>query len=100
MAEWNLVGWSSNEFYDLSNVAGLGTPISLYPSDPSCQGAICKKDLLGSCPEPLRVKDGSGATLGCLSACMAKQGSLEINCCSGQYENREMCTSDKIDYYE
>lgn len=100
MGEWNLVGWSNQEFYDLSSVPGYGTPISLVPSDPSCKSATCKADLNSACPKELSVKDDKGATIACLSACMAKQGDLAVNCCSGEYNNRERCTADKIDYYK
>lgn len=86
----------------ISAVPGFGTGISVVPTDTSCGTATCTKDLNPDCPSVLAVQGDDGSNIGCLSACNAKINAVtpSYNCCSGTYDDRSLCTKDKIDYYE
>lgn len=62
--------------------------------------AECTKDLNPNCPAELSIQH-EGETVGCLSACMAKINAEtpSHNCCSGIYEQRELCDKGQVDFY-
>ncbi|KAK4058080.1 hypothetical protein OIO90_000819 [Microbotryomycetes sp. JL221] len=102
LAEFNLAGWQENDFYDISQVPGIVTPMALEPAESSCKSVICEQDRMSECPEELRITDPTTKNiLGCRAACFAGINSQEpsLNCCSGKFNSWQECPSDQIDHY-
>ncbi|XP_071710258.1 thaumatin-like protein 1 [Rutidosis leptorrhynchoides] len=89
LAEFTIPGSSSTDFYDVSNVDGFNLPLSITPSGAGCPSTDCSADINAQCPSNLAVKDGSGATIGCKSACLATNS--DQDCCRGAYGTSETC---------
>jgi hypothetical protein len=69
LAEFKLNGDGGKDYYDVSNVDGSNLPV-LISNNKGCPSPSCKVDLNPGCPEDrMKVKDGRGTTIGCLSAC-------------------------------
>jgi hypothetical protein len=64
-----LNGDGGQDFYDVSNVDGSNLPVKIE-NNKGCPTPSCGVDLNQGCPDDrLKVRDGNGATIGCLSAC-------------------------------
>ncbi|BGP36654.1 hypothetical protein JCM10449v2_000555 [Rhodotorula kratochvilovae] len=85
--------------YDLTNGGGWGVPIGLKPQGSGCDYVSCTPTL-SSCPDDqLKLQDSYGNVLGCNSACYAKMGDSNVQCCKGDYNNPDSCTPDLIQFY-
>ena len=84
MAEFDLVGDRTLEYYHLSFVTGWGMPMSVQPEAISCKADKCSDNLLKTpaCPDyRLAINDtATGSTLACTSACYAGIGNVPQNC--------------------
>ncbi|CAG2102931.1 unnamed protein product, partial [Medioppia subpectinata] len=80
LAEFTLNGAGGQDFYDVSLVDGYNLPIRIRPiagtyrksggGHYDCGDAGCTSDLNARCPAELAVRNGAGATIACMSACM------------------------------
>ncbi|KAI9605275.1 hypothetical protein H4Q26_003256 [Puccinia striiformis f. sp. tritici PST-130] len=71
LAEFKLNGDGGQDFYDVSNVDGSNLPVRIT-NNKGCPTPACPNDLNPGCPDDrLKVRDGNGVTIGCLSACQA-----------------------------
>ncbi|KAL7614204.1 hypothetical protein Lser_V15G05373 [Lactuca serriola] len=89
LVEFTLADASSTDFYDVSLVDGFNLPVSVVPQGGGCPTTECPVDINASCPSELVVKDGSGGTIGCKSACLAFNEPQY--CCTGAYNTPETC---------
>ena len=92
-------GSGSTDYYDVSLVDGYNIPVTVRP-DPStvspapssvaselnCKEAGCvpQKSIDAWCPDELKYTNGSGKTVGCLSACKAFPNNDQY-CCQNAY---------------
>ncbi|KAI7738337.1 hypothetical protein M8C21_005370 [Ambrosia artemisiifolia] len=88
LAEFTLSDASGKDFYDVSLVDGFNLPISVVPQG-GCPVTDCPVDINAKCPPELAVKDGSGGTIGCKSACVAFN--KPEYCCTGDHGTPETC---------
>ncbi|KAJ0810294.1 putative Thaumatin family [Helianthus annuus] len=88
LAEFTLADASGKDFYDVSLVDGFNLPISIVPQG-GCPTTDCLVDINAQCPSDLAVKDGSGGTIGCKSACVAFN--KPEYCCSGDHATPATC---------
>ncbi|KAJ7118510.1 thaumatin-like protein [Mycena crocata] len=87
LAEWNMKGDGSSDFYDVSLVDGYNLPMRL-DTNVGCPVASCPVDLGPNCPADQKGPfDSSGFPVGCMSACtvdaLAGHPQNSPNCCSG-----------------
>lgn len=88
LAEFTLSDASGKDFYDVSLVDGFNLPVSVVPQG-GCPTTNCPANINGQCPSELAVKDGSGGTIGCKSACLAFN--KPEYCCTGDHSTPETC---------
>ncbi|GJY75221.1 thaumatin-like protein 1b [Tanacetum coccineum] len=88
LAEFTIGGADGKDFFDVSLVDGFNLPLSIVPQD-GCAPTDCPADINAKCPSELAVKNGSGGTIGCKSACEAF-GTPEY-CCSGDHNTPDKC---------
>ncbi|KAK1406409.1 hypothetical protein QVD17_41706 [Tagetes erecta] len=88
LAEFTLSDASGKDFYDVSLVDGFNLPVSVVPQG-GCPTTNCPVDINAQCPPELAVKDGSGGTIGCKSACLAFN--KPEYCCTGDHSTPETC---------
>ncbi|GJY57445.1 thaumatin-like protein 1 [Tanacetum coccineum] len=88
LAEFTIGGADGKDFFDVSLVDGFNLPVSIVPQD-GCAPTDCPADINAKCPSELAVKNGSGGTIGCKSACEAF-GTPEY-CCSGDHNTPDKC---------
>jgi len=98
LAEIKFDGYMGLDFYDISLVDGFGVPLQmeLIPGTfsrnnadaRSCKALVCTADLIGRCPEELKLKQGN-RVVACQSSC-TKFGSAEY-CCTGGHNKPETC---------
>ncbi|KAM0002623.1 putative Thaumatin family [Helianthus debilis subsp. tardiflorus] len=88
LAEFTLADASGKDFYDVSLVDGFNLPVSIVPQG-GCPTTDCLVDINAQCPSDLAVKDGSGRTIGCKSACVAFN--KPEYCCNGDHGTPETC---------
>ncbi|KAK9062863.1 hypothetical protein SSX86_020053 [Deinandra increscens subsp. villosa] len=88
LAEFTLSDASGKDFYDISLVDGFNLPVSVVAQN-GCATTDCPVDINGQCPNELAVKDGSGGTIGCKSACLAFN--TPEYCCNGDHSTPETC---------
>ncbi|KAI3796832.1 hypothetical protein L1987_39518 [Smallanthus sonchifolius] len=88
LAEFTLSDASGKDFYDVSLVDGFNLPISVVPEG-GCPTTNCPTDINAKCPPEIAVKDRSGGTIGCKSACLAFQ--KPEYCCTGDHNRPETC---------
>ncbi|OQV22081.1 Regulator of nonsense transcripts 1 [Hypsibius exemplaris] len=85
LAEIKFDGYMGLDFYDISLVDGFGVPVKMTPipgtfsknaaDSKSCKTIGCLADLIGGCPEDLKLRQGS-RVVACQSAC-TKYGAAE-----------------------
>jgi hypothetical protein len=97
------ITWSGTpmepDFYDLSLVDGYNLPMAMAPlrgthgRNPGgaldCLTPTCVADLNQTCPAPLRVMNGAGQVVGCMSAC--EKFNTDEFCCRGAHNRPETC---------
>ncbi|POV96188.1 hypothetical protein PSTT_15784 [Puccinia striiformis] len=102
LAEFKLNGDGGKDYYDVSNVDGSNLPVRIT-NNKGCPTPSCGKDLNRDCPnDRLKVRDGNGATIGCLSACQANldgNHGNSANCCTGSHNTAPTCPKDRVQYY-
>ncbi|KAL4573244.1 hypothetical protein LXL04_020043 [Taraxacum kok-saghyz] len=90
LVEFTLADPNSNkDFYDVSLVDGFNLPVSVIPQGGGCPSTNCPVDINAQCPSELAVRDGSGGTVGCKSACVAFN--QPQYCCTGNYNIPSTC---------
>ncbi|KAI3746356.1 hypothetical protein L6452_08786 [Arctium lappa] len=79
------------DFYDVSLVDGFNLPVSVVPQGggAGCPTTDCPVDINARCPSELAVKDASGGTIGCKSACL--QFNKPEYCCTADHSTPETC---------
>ncbi|GJW20804.1 thaumatin-like protein 1 [Tanacetum coccineum] len=82
------IGDSGKDTYDVSLVDGFNLPVSIVPNG-GCETADCPVDINAQCPSQFAVPNGSGATIGCKSACV-QFGTPEY-CCTGDHSTPSTC---------
>ncbi|GAA6058552.1 hypothetical protein JCM10212_006991 [Sporobolomyces blumeae] len=85
---------------DLQNGGGWSIPTKVSPEATKCAEIECTPDLEGCPKEEMQLKDSYGVILGCASACFAGVGEAEIQCCMGDHQTSDTCTSDMIFAYD
>ncbi|GJS86610.1 thaumatin-like protein 1 [Tanacetum coccineum] len=88
LAEFTIGGADGKDFFDVSLVDGFNLPVSIVPQD-GCAATDCPVYINANCPSELAVKNGSGGTVGCKSACEVF-GTPEY-CCSGDHNTPDKC---------
>ncbi|KAA1105682.1 hypothetical protein PGT21_015537 [Puccinia graminis f. sp. tritici] len=103
LAEFKLNGDGGKDYYDVSNVDGSNLPV-LISNNKGCPSPSCRVDLNPGCPEDrMKVKDGRGTTIGCLSACQANldgNHGNSANCCTGSHGKPETCPKTGVKHYD
>ncbi|KAL4573239.1 hypothetical protein LXL04_020038 [Taraxacum kok-saghyz] len=89
LAEFTLADPNNKDNYDVSLVDGFNLPVSVVPQGGGCPSPDCPVDINAQCLSELAVKDGSGGTVGCKSACVAF--SEPQYCCTGNYNTAATC---------
>ncbi|XP_024979528.1 thaumatin-like protein 1 [Cynara cardunculus var. scolymus] len=90
LVEFTLSPAGQNDFYDVSLVDGFNLPVLVVPQGGArCPTTDCPVDINAQCPQELAVKDASGGTIGCKSACL--QFNKPEYCCTGNYNRPETC---------
>ncbi|XP_071700616.1 thaumatin-like protein 1 [Rutidosis leptorrhynchoides] len=89
LAEFTLSDASGKDFYDVSNVDGFNLPVSINAQGGGCASTDCSANINAKCPSDLAVKDGSGGTIGCKSACVAFN--TDEYCCRGDFGTPQTC---------
>ncbi|KAJ7777984.1 thaumatin-like protein [Mycena maculata] len=103
LAEFNLDGDGTSDFYDVSLVDGYNLPMEIT-NNVGCGVPSCPVDLGPDCPALLIGPfDSTGFPVGCKSACLvdALNGDAgnSPNCCSGQYDTPATCPSSGVTDY-
>ena len=88
LAEFTIGGANGQDFFDVSLVDGFNLPVSIA-SNNGCASTSCPVDINSQCPSELAVKNGSGATIGCNSACV-EFGTPQY-CCTGDFNTPNTC---------
>ncbi|KAF3773006.1 Osmotin-like protein [Nymphaea thermarum] len=79
LAEYALNQFNNLDFFDISLIDGFNVPMAFNPVSGSCRGITCNADIVGQCPNELRVPGG------CNNACTTfKQDQY---CCTGSAAN-------------
>ncbi|XP_031499872.1 protein P21-like [Nymphaea colorata] len=79
LAEYALNQFNNLDFFDISLIDGFNVPMAFNPVSGSCKGITCNADIVGQCPNELRVPGG------CNNACTTfKQDQY---CCTGSAAN-------------
>ncbi|KAK8849433.1 hypothetical protein IAR55_004765 [Kwoniella newhampshirensis] len=103
LAEFTL-STSGVDNYDISLVDGFNIPLSIEVSDSSCTSPKCEYNINMDCPAVLRTSlDKTGKNLGCLQPCNAGFGQEKYGnraCCSGGYNDPNLCQPCGVDYYD
>ncbi|ORE04089.1 Osmotin, thaumatin-like protein [Rhizopus microsporus var. microsporus] len=92
LAEFLFKGSNGQDYYDISLVDGYNLQMTISPdggspsSGYSCGSPQC---VTPDCPDEFAVKDGTGNTIACKSACSAT-GKPE-DCCTGPYNSPDAC---------
>ncbi|KAK9079017.1 hypothetical protein SSX86_000686 [Deinandra increscens subsp. villosa] len=89
LVEFTLADPSGKDFYDVSLVDGFNLPVSVVPQGGCSTSADCPVDINAQCPAELALKDGSGGTIGCKSACVAFN--TPEYCCTGDHNTPQTC---------
>lgn len=89
LVEFTLADASSKDFYDVSLVDGFNLPVSVVPQGGGCPTTNCPVDINARCPPELAIRDGSGGTIGCKSACVAFN--RPEYCCTGDHNTPATC---------
>lgn len=89
LVEFTLADASSKDFYDVSLVDGFNLPVSVVPQGGGCPTTNCPVDINARCPPELAIRDGSGGTIGCKSACVAFN--RPEYCCTGDHSTPATC---------
>ncbi|KAL1355825.1 hypothetical protein HN51_007800 [Arachis hypogaea] len=63
LAEFALNQYANQDFYDISVIDGFNIPMDFYPLNGGCHKISCTADIIGQCPNELRVQGG------CNNAC-------------------------------
>jgi len=103
LAEFNLDGDGTSDYYDVSLVDGYNLPMRI-DNNVGCQVGSCAVDLGPICPSELQGPyDTSGFAVGCKSACLvdALNGNAanSPNCCSGTHDTPATCPSSGVSEY-
>ncbi|WOH07827.1 hypothetical protein DCAR_0727261 [Daucus carota subsp. sativus] len=88
LIEFTLNGDGGKDFYDVSLVDGFNLPVNVVPGG-GCPQTSCPVDVNADCPGDLAVKDQSGGTIGCKSACVAFN--QPQYCCTGDHGTPDTC---------
>ncbi|KAL8152884.1 LOW QUALITY PROTEIN: hypothetical protein V2J09_010644 [Rumex salicifolius] len=67
LAEFQLNGFSNNDFYDVSLIDGFNLPVTIAPQNGACPRPSCSVDINSICPSNLAVRLSNGAVVGCRS---------------------------------
>lgn len=82
---------------------GFNVPLVINPSNKKCEAPACSQNVNAYCPPLLRTGlDQSGQSLACLHPCNAGFGQEKFGnraCCSGGYNDPELCAICGVDYY-
>jgi hypothetical protein len=99
LIEFTFGGHAGLDYYDISFVDGFNVPVSIAPKPGTfvknggdkydCTNPTCRVDLNASCPERMRMRDGSGRTVACLSGCEAFND--DLHCCRGAHNVPATC---------
>ncbi|PIA28441.1 hypothetical protein AQUCO_06900006v1 [Aquilegia coerulea] len=89
LAELNLNGDGSKDFYDVSLVDGFNLPVSIIPKEAGSISTTCSADVNSLCPPDLSVKGSDGSTIACKSFCLAFN--QPQYCCSGEFASPDKC---------
>ncbi|CAH9083076.1 unnamed protein product [Cuscuta epithymum] len=93
LVEFTFDGYNGQDFFDISLVDGFNLPVTVEPvgvaASATCTPVACPGNVNAGCQPELALKDASGATVGCKSACVAfNQPQF---CCSGAYATAATC---------
>ncbi|PWA83981.1 thaumatin [Artemisia annua] len=88
LAEFTIGGSNGKDTYDVSLVDGFNLPVSIVPQG-GCATSDCPVDINAQCPSQFAVRNGSGATIGCKSACV--QFGTPQYCCTGDHNTPSTC---------
>ncbi|XAR69164.1 hypothetical protein NMG60_11000651 [Bertholletia excelsa] len=92
LVEFTTASGFGTDFYDISLVDGFNLPVTVATQGGSgCGTAGCPVDINANakCPSGLAVKDKSGGTIGCKSACLAFD--QPQYCCTGAFGTPATC---------
>ncbi|POV95319.1 hypothetical protein PSHT_15725 [Puccinia striiformis] len=101
--EFKLNGDGGQDFYDVSNVDGSNLPVRIT-NNKGCPTPACPNDLNPGCPDDrLKVRDGNGVTIGCLSACQANLDGNHDNsatACTGSHNHCAHLPERRVQFYD
>ncbi|KAJ7259685.1 thaumatin-like protein [Mycena rebaudengoi] len=103
LAEWNLNGDGTQDFYDVSLVDGYNLPMRL-DNNKGCRIGSCPVDLGPGCPADQKGPfDSVGFPVGCRSACEVDarngQNGNSPNCCTGSHNTPATCPPSGVRNY-
>ncbi|KAF8268756.1 Osmotin thaumatin-like protein [Lactarius quietus] len=88
--------------YDISLINGFNLPMRIK-NDAHCAVSECSVDLGAKCPTPLQEPfQPPGFPSGCNSACtagLAHDPNNDPNCCTGKYNDPQICVPSGVQYY-
>ena len=96
LAEFNFRGYGDEDYYDISLVDGSDLTMAIHQTTATstsnpywCGNPVCATDMNSTCPAELRLMNGSGVVVGCMSYC-TKYNTPEY-CCTGAYSTPATC---------
>ncbi|XP_057873383.2 osmotin-like protein isoform X2 [Cryptomeria japonica] len=78
--------------YTVSLLQGFNLPLTItaHGGEGNCSKAVCRGNILSTCPHIMQVKSVAEEVVACKSACQALR--TDMYCCANQYNSSDACT--------